>query len=128
MELVPRRYDLIELGLNLKRRFANRKTSAIADTEDVCINCNRRLSKSNIKNASGGLTPHTRQRLQRLAATRHLTAVFLREFTRQCDNVLCLGAVKTDRLDQLLDTRFAESKHFLGGAGGCKKRRRRLVY
>src|SRR5829696_5708638 len=112
--LVFVRYHRVELFLDLKWCLAGGEPGAIADAENVRVDCNGRLAEGDVENDIGGLAPYTGQRLQRFARRRHLAAMLLDQLLRQRDDILGLSAVEADSLDVVAHLRLAELDH-LGG-------------
>src|SRR6266403_366255 len=108
MAFVFRRYYAIELHLDLQWRLAGCDAGSIADTEDMGIDGNRRLTKGDIEHDICGLAADARQRLQRLARAGNLPVMLLHDPLRQPDEILGFGAEETDGLDQLLHPFFAK--------------------
>ena len=69
------RDDLLQLRLDFVDRLARREPRAIADPENVGVDCKGLLAERRVEHHVGGLAAHARQRLQRLARTGHLAAV-----------------------------------------------------
>jgi len=128
MTLVLYGNDLFQFGFNLERRLAGSQTGAIADTEDVGVDRDRRLAESNVEHDIGGLAPNTRQCLQCFPRARHLPSVLGQKLPRQCDDIFCLGAEKADGFDQLAHALFAKRRHLFRRIGKREKRGRRLVH
>src|SRR4029077_14732962 len=128
MAFIFRRYNAVELHLDLKRRLAGCNAGSVADTEDMGVDCNRRLTKRNVEHDICGLAADARQRLQRLARARDLSAMLLHDPLRQFDEIPGFGAEEADGLDQLLHAFLAKGSDLFRRVGGGKQTGGRLVY
>src|SRR5438445_670440 len=95
------RYHAIELGLDLEGRLAGCHTGPIADTEDVRVDGDSRLTKCNVEHDVCRFAADAGQGLKRLARARNPTAVLLHDLLRECDEILGFGAVEAVRLGAL---------------------------
>src|SRR5437763_4217869 len=121
------RYHAIELGLDLEGRLAGCHAGPIADTEDMRVDGDSRLTKCNVEHDVCRFAADAGQGLQGLARARNLTAVRLHDFLRQSDEILCFGTVEADRLYQLLHALLPEWSHFLLCVRHGEQSGRRLV-
>src|ERR1700749_281600 len=99
MPLEFSRNDPFQPQLDLKRRLPRCKSSPVANTKQMRVHRYGVFTERHVEDNVGGLAPHTWQRLQRLACTRHLAAVPRNQLPRQRDDVLCVVTIKPDGLD-----------------------------
>src|SRR5262245_63606518 len=81
---------LLQFRFDLKRRVAGGNSSAVTNTENVCIDGDGGFSERDIKHDIGSLAANARQRLQCLARARHLPAMLGDELACQCKYVFGL--------------------------------------
>src|SRR5262245_8274810 len=127
MALVFRRHHAVELGLDLQRRLAGCHAGPIADAEDVGVDRDGGLTEGDVEHDIRGLATDAGQRFQRLTRVRDLAPMLVRDFLRQGDEILRLGAEEADGLDQALQALLAEGSHLFRCVGGGEQRGRRLV-
>jgi hypothetical protein len=90
--------DLLELGLDFIDILAGRETGAVADAEDVRVDCERLLPESGVEDDVGSLSADSRKLLELFAGARDLTTVPVDERLRQSDDVLRLGVEQANGL------------------------------
>ena len=95
------RHDCLEPGLDRFDCLARGQAGAVADPEDMCVDCERFFPKGRVEDDVGGLATDSGQRLQRLARPRHLATMIPDQRLGQCDHVLRLRIEQADRLDRL---------------------------
>jgi len=117
----------LERHLDRKRCLAWSETGAVGDPKDMRVDRDRRLAEGHVQHHVRGLASNAGQRLQGRAVTRNLAAMLFDQDPAQRDQVLCLGAEKPDRADQLDHPLLAERQHLLRRVGEREERRRRLV-
>ncbi len=74
-----RRHDLFQAVLDLERVLARRQAGAVGDAEDMGVDRDGLVAEGDVQDHVRGLAPDAGQRLERLAAVRHLAAVFLEQ-------------------------------------------------
>ena len=108
------RHDLVELRFNLVHGLAWCEPGAIADTEDVGVDCKSFFAKGGIEHDIGGLPADARQSLQLVTRAWHLALMIVDEGLRQGDDVFRLGIEQPDGLNRLAQPVLAKSDHLLG--------------
>ncbi len=86
-----------------------------------------RLAEGHVQHHIGGLSPHSRQRLQRFAVLGHLAAMLFDQNFGQRDDVLGLAAKQPDGLDGVGQFFFAQRHHLMRRVHRLEQRRGRLV-
>ena len=121
------RNDFLKPAFDVKRRLTGRQGYAVRDAENMRIDGDHGFAESDIQDHIGCLAANAGKRFERFAVCRNLAPKILDEPLRQGDDVLCLGAVKADRLDHAAELFLADGKHFFRAVGEGKKRARGLV-
>jgi len=85
------RDDLLQLRLDFVDRLARREPRAIADPENVGVDCKGLLAERRVEHHVGGLAAHARQRLELFSGARHLAVVMIDQRLAEQDDVLRLG-------------------------------------
>jgi len=80
MAFVLCRHYAVELALDLEGRLAGCHAGSIADTEDVGIDRDGRLTECNVEHDICGLAADAGERLQRLARAWDVAAMVLHDF------------------------------------------------
>lgn len=108
-----RRNALEQTLFHSQRRLARGQARAIADSENMCVNCHRGLSESDVQHDICRLAPYPGQGLQRLARAGHSATKLLGQDFAGGDQVPGLAVIKPNRADVLAQTLFAQGEDFL---------------
>ena len=81
----------------------------------MCVDGNRRFTKSRIQHNVGGFTAYTGQCLEFFPISRHLSVMFFQQNSTSTDDIPGLAVVKTNGLDISLEA-------FLTEFGNCSRR------
>src|ERR1700736_3679477 len=127
MWLESRENDFLKPAFDLRRRLAGRQGNAVGNPENMRVDGDYRRAERSVHDDVGGLAAYSGERFERLAAVRNLATEILDEPPRQGDHVFCLGAVKANRLDHVLEFFLAERRHFGWAASHREKPARGLV-
>lgn len=112
---------------NIEHGLAGRETRAVADAEHMGVHRHRVFTESHVEHDIGCLAAGTGQRLEFGARARYDATEIADQLFRQRNDVLGLGAIKTDGLDVVTNRLLAEIDHLLRRIGDGEQCARRLV-
>ena len=105
---------LIERLFNREHRLPFGEASAIADAEDVRIDCKGFGTKRSIHHDICGFSANARERLKCVPVGRDFTAMITDEEFGKCDNVFGLGVEQADGFDMTFERILTKRNHLCG--------------
>ena len=107
--------------------LARRDPRAIANTEDMSVDCLRRMAPPHVQDDIGGLSSDARQGLQGGSGGRNFAAILVDKDAREPHDVLRLVAKKPDGPDVFGEAVLAQVQHLLGRVRDLEEFARGLV-
>src|SRR6266851_6436730 len=102
--------ELEKFVLDLAHILARCEAGAVGDAKDVRVHRDGRMAEGGVEDHVGGLPADSRERFERFARLRHLSAVALDEQPAGFEDVLRLGAIQADRADVFDQSLHAEGE------------------
>jgi hypothetical protein len=118
------RHDLLDLRFDLVDILARREAGAVADAEDMGVDCERLLAKRGVEHDVRGLSSNPWQRLKFFAGAGDLAAVFVDQRLAERDHIFGLGVEQADGLDCLAQLFLAKVEHLPWRFDACEERAR----
>ena len=116
MSVVPkwRRRYLFQFELDRQRRLAGREARAVGDAEDVRVDCDRLCPERDVHHHIGGLAADAGQLFERVAISRHLSAMLGNQPLGERDHILGFHVEESDGPDVPLQPVLPQRHHLLG--------------
>lgn len=105
------RYHFQQLLFHFLNVLTGRKTRAVGDAENVCIDGNRWPAKGGVEYHIGGFTPDARQCFERGAIFRHFATMFFQQNTAGFNHVFRFAVKQANGFDVLLYALNAQRQH-----------------
>ena len=122
------RHALFEFRFNLLGRLSLREAGAVADAQDMRVDCESLLTEPAVEHDISRLAAHARQADEVLARVGNLAGVFVDQQLTERDHVLRLRIEQADGLDVILQPVFAQRQHLLRRLDLPEQRARGLVH